>query len=126
MSEFDNDRKRPLEFLVHNVLDEGGRSERDANENGRYTADALVLVRAFIDDEQLTISTQSIEGKEFGPISTEMLFRLWLAQGAYLIKESKGEDTESLRIKNFVKKVFLLLEIEPEPTSAAVDQEQRS
>lgn len=111
---FDHTKKRPLEIRVLDRSDEGGASEDAALLRDSVTADAFLIIRALIDDGKITLVHGSVEGTEKNMVSLSLLYTMWISMGGYIAREAQETDEESMKIRNFVKKVLALLELNPE------------
>jgi len=82
---FDRQQKRPLELRVRDMKDEGGVSEADANRLGRYSADALVIIRFMADGDRLAMHLHAQNGATQQGLGVEALFGAWLRLTAHII-----------------------------------------
>ncbi len=89
----------------------GGISELEANRRDRSTCDAFFLIRALIDDEQVTMLTTSLEGHQMGPISVTMLYRMWVSMAGFIAKKADPEDPEEKRAQRFCGMILKHLEM---------------
>ncbi len=99
----------------------GGVSEQEAMRRDRTTCDAFFLIRALIDDEQITLLTTSLEGKEFGAISVSMLYRMWVSMAGFIAKKADPENPEELRAQKFCAMILRHLEMNDLLEQAGVD-----
>jgi hypothetical protein len=81
---FDRQQKRPLEFRVRDMKDDGGISEADANRLGRYSADALLIIRYIADGDSLAMHLHAQNGATQQSLGVEALFAAWLRLTAHI------------------------------------------
>lgn len=106
-SAFNMQQKRPLEFRVRDMKDEGGISEEDANRLGRYSADALVIIRYLADGDQLSMQLHAQNGSTQQGLGVEALFSAWLRLTAYII--AMPADADMKRRQGFLTYMLKLL-----------------
>jgi hypothetical protein len=104
---FDQQRKRPLEFFVRDMKDEGGISEAEANALGHYSADAIVIIRFLADNDRLTMQLHAQNGATQQELGVEALFSAWLRFTAYII--SMPSDEGMKKRQRFLSYVLNLL-----------------
>lgn len=112
----DPHRLRPLEVRVRHrgELPNGGISESQANSFGRVSADALVLLRALMDEGTLHLSVATLDGETLGPIAPSALFHLWVSFTGHLARTPIPEgDEQAARQIAFCQKVLLLMQLDP-------------
>lgn len=109
-------RLRPLEVRVRHraELPNGGISEAQANGFGRVSADALVLLRALMDEGTLHLSVATLDGETLGPIAPSALFHLWVSFTGHVARTQIPEgDEQAARQIAFCQKVLLLMQLDP-------------
>lgn len=104
---FDRQQKRPLELRVRDMKDEGGISEADANRLGRYSADALVIIRYMADGDRLAMHLHAQNGATQQGLGVEALFGAWLCLTAYIVAMPSDEDMK--KRQGFLAYVLKLL-----------------
>lgn len=112
---FDMQRLRPLEIRVRTrqELPQQGICEAEANSYGRVSADALVLLRAMMDDSRLTLSVASLDGETLQEIAPSALFHLWLSFTGHVARMTVPSDDEAgARQIAFCQKVLMLLQLD--------------
>mgnify|MGYP000882216265 CR=1 FL=1 len=118
----DLQRLRPLEVRVRHRLElpGGGISEAQANRFGRVSADALVLLRALMDEGTLHLSVASLDGETLGPVSPAALFHLWVAFTGHVARTpAPADDDQTARQIAFCQKVLYLLQLDVEMNAIA-------
>lgn len=104
---FDRQQKRPLELRVRDMKDEGGVSEAEANRLGRYSADALVIVRFLADGDRLAMHLHAQNGATQQGLGVEALFGAWLRLTAHII--AMPSDGDMKKRQGFLAYVLKLL-----------------
>jgi hypothetical protein len=118
----DLQRLRPLEVRVRHRLElpGGGVSEAQANRFGRVSADALVLLRALMDEGVLHLSVASLDGETLGPVSPAALFHLWVSFTGHVARTpAPADDDQTARQIAFCQKVLYLLQLDVEMNAIA-------
>jgi hypothetical protein len=114
-SPFDMNRLRPLEVRVRTraELPGGGTSEHQANRFGRVSADAIVLLRALMDEGALHLSVATLDGETLGPVSPSALFHLWVSFTGHVARMPlPADDEQAARQVAFCQKVLLLMQLD--------------
>lgn len=107
---FDPQQKRPLEFCVRDMQDEGGISEEVAQQRGAHAADALVLLRFLVDGGKISLALQSVNGTTHEALGYEALFSAWLSFTGYLTQLEAGEEMQ--KRQGFLRYMLKLLALD--------------
>lgn len=118
MDDIERDRKRPIELRVR--VQDGtpgfdGISEREATRFGRFSADALVVVRAlFQEDAGIVLGVMALNGHDPSlPMSPSALFHVWLGLTGELARRAAEDgDTQGAQQISFARKVLTLLQLD--------------
>lgn len=116
---YDLDKPRRMEVRVRTSRDfELAQiehpTEREANRNGRVTADVMVLMRGMIEDDgRLSVNVATLEGYGLKPIAASAQFHLWLSFTSSLAAaEVDPEDEQAVRQVAYLKKMLMLLQLD--------------
>lgn len=116
---YDLDKPRRLEIRVRTSRDFelaqiGHPTEREANRNGRVTADVMVMMRGMIEEDgRLSVNVATLEGYGLQPISPSAQFHLWLSFTSSLAAaEVDPSDEDAVRQVAYLKKMLMLLQLD--------------
>lgn len=89
---------------------DGGISEAEANRMGRYSADALVLIRFLADGDSLRMQLHAQNGATQQELGVEALFSAWLRLTAHII--SLPAEGDMKKRQGFLTYVLKLLNLD--------------
>jgi len=128
MDDAERDRKRPLEIRFR-VADATpafeGTTEREANRFDRFSADALVLLRALYTEEGLHLGVLALNGHAPStPLAPSALFHLWLSFTGTLARlEPAADDPQGAQQIVFARKVLALLQLSEQMQSLGLPED---
>lgn len=117
MDDTELSRLRPIEVRLRVAGSSpgfDGISERAAQSFGRFSADALLVLRALFEDGGLKLGVLTLNGHAPAePIAPSALFHLWMAlTGELARREADPEDTQGAQQIAFARKVLTLLQLD--------------